>query len=35
MDKITEKVIKKLQDMVKQKAQDVLKKYQDITNKKT
>jgi DNA-binding protein YbaB len=34
MDKITEKLMEKLQDMVNQKVQDALKKYQDTTNKK-
>jgi hypothetical protein len=29
MDEITEKIIEKLQDMVNQKVQDALKKYQD------
>jgi hypothetical protein len=32
MDKIIEKLKKKLQDMVKQNELDELKKYQDITN---
>jgi glutamyl-tRNA reductase len=34
MDKSTEKLMKKLQDMVNQKIQDALRKYQDTTNKK-
>jgi DNA-binding protein YbaB len=34
MDEITEKLMEKLQDMVNQKVQDALKKYQDTTNKK-
>jgi hypothetical protein len=31
MDVITEELIQKLQDMVKQKVQDALRKYQDTT----
>jgi DNA-binding protein YbaB len=34
MAEITEKLMKKLQDMVNQKVQDALKKYQDTTNNK-
>jgi hypothetical protein len=34
VDKITEILMKKLQDMVNKKVQDALKKYQDSTNKK-
>jgi cell division ATPase FtsA len=34
MDEITEKLMEKLQDIVNQKVQDALKKYQDTTNKK-
>jgi hypothetical protein len=34
VDKITEILMKKLQDMVNKKVQDPLKKYQDSTNKK-
>jgi uncharacterized protein Yka (UPF0111/DUF47 family) len=34
MDKITEKLTKKLEDMVAQKVEDALKKYWDTTNKK-
>jgi hypothetical protein len=34
MDEITEKLMEKLQDVVNQKVQDALKKYQDTTNKK-
>jgi glutamyl-tRNA reductase len=33
MEEITEKLMKKLQDMVNQKIQDALKKFQDTTNK--
>jgi hypothetical protein len=33
MYEITEKLMKKLQDTVKQKIQDALKKYQDATSK--
>jgi hypothetical protein len=35
MDEITEKFMEKLQDLVNQKVQGALKKYQDTTNKKT
>jgi hypothetical protein len=35
MDEITEKLMEQLQDMVNQKVQDALKKYQGTTNKKT
>jgi hypothetical protein len=34
MAEITVKLMEKLQDTVKQKIQDALKKYQDTTNKK-
>jgi polyhydroxyalkanoate synthesis regulator phasin len=34
MDKITEKFTEKLQDRFNEKIQNVLKKYQDTTNKK-
>jgi hypothetical protein len=35
MEVITEKLMENLQDMVNQKVQDALKKYQGTTNKKT
>jgi hypothetical protein len=34
MEEITEKLMEKILDMVKQKAQDVLKRFQDTKNKK-
>jgi hypothetical protein len=34
MDEITEKLMEKLKDMSNQKVQDILKKYEDTTNKK-
>jgi hypothetical protein len=33
VDRITEKLMEKLQNTVNQKAQDAFKKYQDTTNK--
>jgi hypothetical protein len=35
MEDITDKLMEKLQNMVNQKEQDALKKFQDITHKKT
>jgi hypothetical protein len=33
MEEITEKFMEKLQDMINQKVQDAIKKFQDTTNK--